>query len=464
MATQEFQVTDDFVRVNMPNQASDEEISSHLERLSWLAEGVNGPSTFNKEAAAYGYIEKKYRICAPIEFKELLSQDDVGKPSEHFRAIHAYTFMYWNYIRLVKGNVPRSDAFFIAAYRTRLVELGYLIADKKGRAVTVDEVDFTDKLIHFHKQEYAEDAEGNPANDYTQAFHDADEPENEVEAYIKHGKNAQFKAFLRYAFTEEQSSVLKHITFCAQQYAAQTYLVFRQLGHHYKPEYEQKYNILWRATTIEQHKSFPGNEAIHRLAVHSFGMKCFHRMFYRNLRADRLAETFADRSDVAPAGAAIVATCWASISLMQSLPIWNDMYNAYGAQIDKLRKQAETLKLADGEDAIKYHKNARLFGVQRYTLDIELAATLAPIAKGFIESLGDTADLARQKTLDKRANQNPLMVALVSRIITKVTRAVATSGDFSAIAASQAATVKEPAAIQEVPGEELGEEEEEEGE
>jgi len=255
-------------------------------------------------------------------------------------------------------------------------------------------------------------------------------------------------------------AVSKHLAFSAQQYAAMTYLVFRQHGHHYKTEFDNKYNVLWRATTIDSSPMYPGNEIVHRNAIHSFGVKALHLKFYQNINLSKLADTFVDRQDVAPAGTAVVATCNAAIELMKALPVWTQMYGAYKVQIDELSIQAKKLKNA--EQAIRYHKNARLFGVQRYQLDLEIAQSLAPIAKGFIESLGPEADLSRQKALDKRAQQNPLVAALVSSVINKVTRAIARSGDINAFARKETEEEKKVREEREKLARERGLEEEEE--
>lgn len=232
-------------------------------KLELLYEGVNGPNTFSVESAAYGYIERHYRVCIPLSMRSRVvttyenMQKIDGEPGINF--IQQLVIAFHNYARLVRGNVPKQAAFFMAMYRARLIYLGYLVPDKAGRAVTVDEVDFSDRITDFHNsawraaQPATETSAERPASAYTTAWSLARTNAQTVQAYIAHGTNDAFKRFLSFCLMEEQASVIKHITLCAEQYAAGTYLVFRQHGHHYKPEFETKYNILWKATTLDQH-------------------------------------------------------------------------------------------------------------------------------------------------------------------------------------------------------------------
>jgi len=429
-------------------------IPALAERVLVLSEAINGPNQFSTEAAAYGYIERHLRVVVPNAMRNMVamvtrdSYRNDPEPETFINPIQNLTIMFWNFVRLVNGGVNRDHAFFVAAYRARLIYLGYLYPDKATRAVTIDEVDYWDGAIDFHSAEARvprraiaavgrEGAEGYiPAqaavegNEYGTAFNLATNDSERIQAYYEHGRNEKFKRFLSFALTDDNSAILKHIAFSAQQYAAMTYLVFRQHGHHYKTDFDSKYNVLWRATTIDSSPKYPGNEMIHRNAIHSFGVKALHMKFFQNIANSRLAETFVDRQDVAPAGTAVVATCHAAIELMRALPVWNQMYAAYKEQIDGLAVQARKLK--DAQRAIRYHKNARLFGEQKYTLNAEVAQSLAPIAKGFIESLGPDADLSRQKALDKRAQQNPLIASLVESVINKVVSSIAKSGDINA--------------------------------
>jgi len=453
---------------NYPLMTADQ-VEGLAERALIMSEGINGPNSFSTEAAAYGYIERQWRVVVPATLRNnivLLTRDsytDNPRPERFINPVQHLTILYWNFLRMTTAGVNNNQAFFTAAYRARLIFLGYLYPERNDRSVTIDEVDFWDRARDFHSHEArfprearrAVGREGEPGyqaavaadegNAYGRAYLNAASDSERVRAYFEHGADNKFKRFISYALNEENLAVTKHLTFSAQQYAAMTYLVFRQHGHHYKTEFDNKYNVLWRATTIESSSRYPGNEIIHRNAIHSFGVKALHLKFFQNLRLGKLADTFVDRQDVAPAGTAVVATCNAAIDLMKALPVWNQMYSAYKVQIDELATQAKKLKNA--ERAIQYHKNARLFGVQRFQLDLEIAQSLAPIAKGFIESLGPDADLSRQKALDKRAQQNPLVTALVSSVINKVTRSIARSGDMSAFTRKE--TEEEKAAREE---------------
>jgi hypothetical protein len=401
------------------------DIASAAAKLAILAEDVNGPNTFSLENAAYGYIEKFQRLVLPANYLTEFTSDGVSS----LDVVQLFVVMYYNYLRLRSGGVNESDAFFIAAYRTRLIDLGYLYPNKTSRAVTVDEVDWSETA-----KDYAGSLE--VSNDaYKSCLANDVADEEQLSLFIEHSPDTPFRRFLYYATQEAQANVIKHLTFSAEQYAAMTYLVFRQHGHHYKQEFDQKYNTLWKATTIDSSSKYPGHELVHRVAIHSFGVKCLHEMFFENIKDGKLAETFIDRQDVAPSGTAVVATCWASFELMKSLPIWDDLNSAYMKQIAELEQQAKKLKNA--EDAIKYHRNARLFGKNRFTLDVTIAHALAPVAKGFIVSLGTESDLSKQRALDKRANQNPLIVMTVTSVIDKVIRSTRRDADFKALQGGQ---------------------------
>jgi len=325
-----------------------------------------------------------------------------------------------NYVRLRRTNLSEDHAMFVAAYRARLVSLGYLLRTKEDRHVTVDEVDFADHAKDYHGVDYV------AIGDYKNAIDAATSDDDVLQAYLEHGSSVGLKKFIVYALSKPQ--IFQFLTLAATQLAASTYLVFRQMGHHYKSELEAKYNNLWRATTLETPNFLPSNQVIHRVAIHSFGMYALHEKFFELREKRMLAETYMDRADVTPCGVAIINTCWASISLIKSLPIWNSLYGAYKSQIDHLESQAALLKNA--KDAIKYHKNARLFGVTRAQLDPTSAYAMAPVAKGFLEAMDETADIKRQKTLDKRANQNPVAVRLVQEVIAGVLNRVVESSDL----------------------------------
>lgn len=416
-----------------------------------LFEGVNGPNTFNTESAAYGFIDKHFRLVIPSDLKQTIKSHLNTKTSIGFTFLKMLNVAYWNFLRMVNHQVDQKNALFIALYRARLVKLGYLYVEKKDRAVALDEVDFSDATPDYFTREFdlslleQKDANGNvtreaqPGFEFTASWLAARTDAEQVQAYLRHGANREFKIFLSSLMVPENMEMAKHITFCAEQYAAMTYLVFRQMGHHYKEEYDAKYSTLWRATTLEASKHYPGHAMMHRSAIHSFGVKALHDKFFYNLKNGKLAETFVDRADVAPAGAAKVATCAAAINLMRSLPVWSGLYTSYKGQIDALMAQMEELKNA--EDAIKFHKNARLFGKQRYQIDDTNANALAAVAKGFIDSLGSEADMSKQRTLNKVAAQNPAMSALVAGVINSVTRKIARAGDLNAITAVPIAAV-----------------------
>jgi len=389
------------------------------ERLQMIAEPINGPNSFNLEVAAYGYITREERLVIPGILKTDIPTD-LNTPVE-LNIVQLMGIAMYNYTRMKRKNLSDEHAIFIALYRARLIKLGYLLRDKEQRRVTVDEVDYLDNLEDPHNKDYG------VTDEYTKAFDRATSDRGRLHAAFQFSKMISFRKFLSLVYTKPD--MISFITMCATQLAASTYLVFRQMGHHYKPELDSKYNVLWKATTLENPNYMPANSEIHRTAVHSFGMYTLHEKFFENYDGARLAETYMDRSNVTPCGVAVINTCWASIKLMQSLPIWGTLYLAYKQQIDLLQRQAQ--KLQDAKSAIRFHKNAKLFGVTREILDPTAAYALAPVAKGFLESMEMDADIKRQKALDKRANQNPLAVVLISNVIINVMTRIQNEGNIA---------------------------------
>lgn len=427
-----------FDRRIKPNIGRDQ-LMNEMEQLSAAAEGINGPSTFNLETAAYGYIRSHEKVVYPASMRDKIKSATAhykanGFPTEDdgvagFTLMDMLTITFWNKRALENANVPEDVAFFIGFYRARLTYLGYMYVEKADRAVTIDEVEWREDAVDFVMNLR------NTNQDFNTAFEAASTEIEELDAYLEatHEEPDVFTHFIYNVLSTSWLDMVKHIVLCAQQYAAMTYLVFRQLGHHYTTDYNAKYDIMWKATTLEKPSYVPNNEMIHRVAIHSFGLKALHEKFYQNLEASKLAETFVDRSDVAPAGTAIITTCNAAIQAMRSLSLWSDFYAAYQVQVDTLNTQAMAIKGKNAKDAIKFHKNARLFGVERVIPDNTHAEALASYAKGFIDSLGPKSDLSKQKTLNKKANQNPINVELMTSLIHSMAEKIIEAGDLSSI-------------------------------
>jgi hypothetical protein len=407
-------------------------VTNALEKLQMIAEPINGPNSFNLETAAYGYITREERLVIPLSLKHKIPTN--AGDANTLNIVELTSIMMYNYLRMKKRNLTDDHSIFLAVYRSRLIQLGYLLRDKEDRRVTVDEVDYPRQAKDHHGIEYAK----TPA--YKAAYDAADTDSTKLAAMMQHGTDDHFKKFL--GFLTQKTDIISYVTMSATQFAASTYLVFRQMGHHFKSELEGKYNVLWKATTLERPNFVPSNSEIHRSAIHSFGVYVLHEMFFKNLDAGLLAETFVERSDVTPCGVAVIKTCWASISLMKSLPIWGSLYKAYKQQIDELEIQASQLN--DARNAIKFHKNAKLFGRTRAMLDPSSAYALSPVAKGFLESMSVEADIKKQKALDKRASQNPVAVAMIANVIIGIMDRITTSGDLArALPSSEAPQVEE---------------------
>jgi hypothetical protein len=427
--------------------------------LAAASEGINGPNTFNLETAAYGYIRSHEKVVYPSSLRAKIAQatefynnpenanDTEGPPS--FSFFDVLTITFWNKRALENAGVPEDVAFFVAFYRARLTYLGYMYVEKNERAVTIDEVEWRDDAVDYFANLYAS------SENFRIQYDEAEGVSEEIEAYLSNVDKDEdaFAIFIVNILTTSWIDMIQHIVLSAQQYAAMTYLVFRQMGHHYTVDYEAKYDIMWKATTLARPTFVPSNEMIHRVAIHSFGLKALHEKFYQNLKTSKLAETFVDRADVAPAGTAMITTCNAAVQLMRSLPLWDTFYAAYHNTIDTLESQAKALKGSNAEAAIRYHKNARLFGKTREIPDTKYAEALASYAKGFITSLGPRSDLSKQRTLDKKANQNPINVTLMSNLIESAADKIIESGDLSSIIPTTTAKVASGATIREVTAE-----------
>lgn len=426
-----------------------------LVQMAMLSEGINGSNTFDATSAAYGYIKVHERLVVPRSLQAIIIAETKSiveasaLPVPKLTLLQMFSIIYANYVRLIGGDVAETSAFFIAVYRARLIKSGYLAVEKHHRAVTVDEIDWLDTAHDFQTHglltkmaevdETATDADGKTVtkkvkklvavegdtdlHKLSKAYLGARTETDLPVAYMKYGSNAKFKSFLSKAASAEYMAIIKHVMMCAEQYAAITYLLFRQFGHHYKSEYDQKIDIMWKATTIDKSPAYPGHALMNRTAVHSFGLKYLYLGFYRALDAKKLAETFVDRANVAPAGTAVVLTTYAGIEIMKSIVGWPNIYANYKSTIDKLAEQAVELRKDEGRKALKYHTNARLFGFTRFKIDTSYAASLAVLVKGFIQSLGKEADLSKQKALDKYAKQNPVMVKTITKVLKNMANA-----------------------------------------
>jgi len=417
--------------LNTVQPVSAENVQAAVEKLQMLAEPINGPNSFNLETAAYGYITREERLIIPGSLKANIPTTITQTVQLNINQLLGIAM--YNYVRMRKYNLSEDHALYIALYRARLISLGYLLRDKEDRKVSVDEVDYSRAAKDPHTIDYDNVAA------YKEAFDKANNDREMMTAAFVHSSSSNFKSFLGLVFSK--ANILEHVTLVATQLAASTYLVFRQMGHHYKPELEGKYSVLWKATTLETHNFMPSNAHLHRTAIHSFGVYALHEKFFQNKEASLLAETYMDRSDVTPCGVAVINTCWASIKLMQSLPLWGSLYAAYKEQIDTLQNQASRLK--DAKSAIRFHKNAKLFGVTREYLDPTSAYALAPVAKGFLQSMDEDADIKRQKSLDKRANQNPLAVTLIQNVIITVMNKIQNEGNIAKALPAPEASVRE---------------------
>jgi len=394
-------------------------VAEEMEKLKMMAEPINGPNSFNLETAAYGYITREERLVIPAAYENKIPLR-LGD-AVNLNVVQLMGIAMYNYLRMRQRNQTEEHSMFIALYRARLIKLGYLLRTKEARHVTVDEVDYLKSAKDHYGLAY------NNVTDFAAAIDAETTDEGKLTVMFQKSGDATFKKFL--SLVAKHKDILKYVTLVATQLAASTYLVFRQNGHHYKSDLGRKYDILWKATTLDTYNFVPGNEEIHRVAIHSFGVYVLHEKFFENMEAGLLAETYMERSNVTPCGVAIINTCWASIKLMQSLPIWEGLYRAYKFQIDELQAQAALLQ--DAKEAIKYHKNAKLFGQTRIKLDATAAYALAPVAKGFLMTMPDDTDIKRQKTLDKRANQNPVTVQLITSVIIGVMERIQQIADLA---------------------------------
>jgi len=426
------------------------------ERVLALAEGINGPSTFDVESAAYGYIQGWQKLVVPKYVHDMLDDPALKSTSKQLAGVDAMTLLdvlfvaFCNYVKLRKGSetadadskLEERACYWIAMYRARLVKQGYLYKSKEARAVTVDEL---------HVQESA----ANPllkltkADDRAAFSKDIAVPAQAamaLKAYYEtiteagpDGKPTKLTAWSRFiSLYVDRPKVAEDIVFTAEQVSAATYLVFRQFGHHYQASLKEKYEIMWKATTLAKPEMLPDLNAVHRIAIHSFGMRALHDKFWYNYDNGKLAETYRDRSTVAPCGAAQLMTANAALSLMEALPIWNTLYMGYATQIDTVR--AEAKKMGSPRDMIVYHKNAKLFGVERKKANNEAAIPVAPIIKGWLNFQGKEAAMAGQRTLNKLAEQNPAIVTLVEAVLTGVIDKIASSGDVSALSTAMPGT------------------------
>jgi hypothetical protein len=104
-------------------------VANELDKLQMLAEPINGPNSFNLETAAYGYITREERLVIPGALKQKIPSA-IGDQNQ-LNVVELYSIMMYNYLRMKKRNLTDDHSVFIACYRSRLIQLGYLLRNKE---------------------------------------------------------------------------------------------------------------------------------------------------------------------------------------------------------------------------------------------------------------------------------------------------------------------------------------------
>jgi hypothetical protein len=207
-----------------------------IDKIVMLAEPINGPNSFNLETAAYGYITRDERLIIPSAYRERMPESPTDVPD--LNIVEVLVIAFYNFLRLKSAGKTEDTALFLALYRARLVKLGYLMRSKENRRVTVDEVDYHEQALDHHARLMASSTE------YRTEFQAATNETRRIRSFIRRAPSSAFKKFVSLVLSKPD--MFQHITMVATQYAASTYLVFRQHGHHWKEDLEGKYNIMWR--------------------------------------------------------------------------------------------------------------------------------------------------------------------------------------------------------------------------
>lgn len=394
----------------------------------------DGPDSFDAAQVAYGYIDSHERLIVPQYLYDRLptALPDAKYIMEGVGIIHLLPMIAANTMRLKMSQMKESHAVCLATIRARLTVLGYLLKTKEARLMRIDEVDILKEATEKKISAFTKDVT-QCTPDILRDIHTS------LVSKHKEGKTLGVLDTLMVTGISLYAKYAKEIrmmSYNAETIIAFSYLLFRQLGHHYQIEYEDKYDKLKLASKLDFPVDCPSNAALFRTAVHPFGFRAAAYLIH--LREDCLPGTVKKRLDVAPNGMAILKTTWAAFSALQSFPIANEFYRLYSNQISQLGTLMIEYDNMTSYNQLALHNFARFFFTEDELkskpegFNVKLAEDLAPIAKGIIDAMGSNTALSKQKVLDKHADNNPLIVQAVTAVITGTLDVINNEASFSA--------------------------------
>jgi hypothetical protein len=180
--------------------------------------------------------------------------------------------------------------------------------------------------------------------------------------------------------------------------------MFMQTGHHYKKEYDSKYDILMKGTLLSDYFEIIklDKEELFRTTVHPFGVALPRKCYVDRSKVKALPANLIMRVNAAPAGSAMNVTAHSVLNAMKSTSFWNAFESAYKTEIVEVERISQDIK----DHTEHYHVAANLLGFGSRTANVESAEKIAPFLQAFLNTMATGTRLARQKTLLKVANEN----------------------------------------------------------
>lgn len=327
---------------------------------------LNGTRGFSEDRAALGTVHRSYFLQLPsglrIPDRYAIGTDPflATYPNANDRRFAEARFLWLNMSSMLAAPNPvrRDAAMFGSLLRMNAVKAGVVAGSLESRAVYVDEYTWRDEPLTVD------------------GLRDLSAP----------------------------SATLEYVNQNWLQIVALARHLFITRGHHYKPEYTDVIDRTWNATTIEapQGVILPGWDFLLSGAIHWIGPRAMMLVCEHAKNGGRLAASFINRYDAAPAGTAPIRTGWAAIESMKMATWWRDFYNLFHREVDAL----EVAKNRTAQLGLQAHVNAKLFDWTwtRTVVSDEPVRPLAPWIMGFLDSLDKDEAIKGQKAIDKRAS------------------------------------------------------------
>jgi hypothetical protein len=345
---------------------SDDQRNQLLKELTYL----NGEHLYEAINSSAGWLpEKEYFVCPRYiaEKYGVENVEDVGDEKE-IPLEELILIVAMNYERL--NHLDADNRMKVAFIRAELMTRG--VINKQGKAFFVrhDEIEFSDH---------------SPADDV-------------------------FEAVTKYFGDASKGDERRKLAELSVIAPAMASIEFLKTNHHYveSADYRQAYDRHFKSAVKMELSNLLPYALLFHTAIHWIGPA---GMFYYAKKMEiksALPDGIVLKLRTGPAGSALITTSSAILKNMEILPFYNDMREAHGIRIDKVRTMAERI-LAD---PLPFHLHAELFGKpkwrdsEEFKEAYEAAAQLSPFTQAFLEVFARGSPLAEAKAINKHAAEN----------------------------------------------------------